>query len=78
VGWLVGWSAAWGPAAIQIKFEIIQIHSNLAQIKTSLPELENFKIKYGFEGFDEINNLIHRNFSRFKMNVKIKSQESKV
>jgi hypothetical protein len=27
------------PAAIQIKFEIIQIYSNLVRIKTSLPEL---------------------------------------
>jgi hypothetical protein len=34
-----------GPAAIQIKFEIIQIHSNLVRIKTSIPKVENFEIK---------------------------------
>jgi hypothetical protein len=58
--------------------EIIQIRSNLVRINISLPEIKNFEIKYGFEGFDEVNNFIHRNFSRFEMDFKIKFRESKV
>jgi hypothetical protein len=60
MGWPVGRPAEWGPAirgmvrewqvgpaAIQIKFKIIQICSNLVRINTSLLKLQNFKIKYG-------------------------------
>jgi hypothetical protein len=67
-----------GPAAIQVKFEIIQILSNLVRIKTSLPELENFEIKYAFGGFEEMNNFLHRNFIRFEMNFEVKFWEVKV
>jgi hypothetical protein len=31
-----------------------------------LPVLENFKIKYETEGFEEKNNFLHRNFFIFK------------
>jgi uncharacterized protein YdhG (YjbR/CyaY superfamily) len=40
------------------------------QSKKDFPELENFEIKYGCEGFEERNNLIHRNIFRFKMDFK--------
>jgi hypothetical protein len=67
-----------GPAAIQIKFEIIQIRFNLVCINTSLPELKNFEIKYGFGGFEEMNNFLHRNLIRFEMNFELKIWEIKV
>jgi hypothetical protein len=89
VGWPVGQPTEWGlavrgrgrewqvgPAVIQIKFEIIQIRSNLVRIRINLPKLENFEIKYGFEGFDERNNFIPRNFSKFEMDFKLKFKES--
>jgi hypothetical protein len=30
-----------------------------------------FKIKYGFEAFEEVNNFLHRNFCRFKMDFEL-------
>jgi hypothetical protein len=41
-----------GPATNLNNFKIFQICSNMVQCKTSLPELENFEIKYGCGGFD--------------------------
>jgi hypothetical protein len=32
-----------------------------------LPKLKKIEIKYGFEGFEERNNFLHRNFFIFKM-----------
>jgi hypothetical protein len=29
--------------------------------------LENFEVKYGFEGFDERNKFLHRNFFKFEV-----------
>jgi hypothetical protein len=46
--------------------------------KKDTPELENFEIKYVFEGFDEGNNLTPRNFSRFEIDFKLKFRESKI
>jgi hypothetical protein len=46
--------------------------------KLHLHKLEKFKIKYCFEGFDERNNFLHRNVSRFEMDFKIKFRESNV
>jgi hypothetical protein len=43
-----------------------------------LHKLKKFKIKYVFEGFDEGNNFLHRNFSKFEMNFKLKFRESTV
>jgi hypothetical protein len=40
--------------------------------------LEKFEIKYGFEGFDERNNFLHMNFSRFELDFKLKFRESNV
>jgi hypothetical protein len=39
----------------------------LADPKKDLPELKKFEIKYVCEGVEEMNNFIHRNFSRFEM-----------
>jgi hypothetical protein len=69
---------ACGPGCNSKKFKIIQICSNLVRIKTSLSELKNFKIKYGFGGFEEMNYFLHRNFIRFKMNFELKIWEVKV
>jgi hypothetical protein len=41
--------------------------SNFGRSKKDLPQLGNFEIKYGFEGFDERNNFLHRNFFIFEM-----------
>jgi hypothetical protein len=51
-----------------------QIRSNFILSKHDLPRLQKFEIKYGFEGFDEGNNFIHMNFSRFEMDFKLKNQ----
>jgi hypothetical protein len=39
--------------------------------------LEKFKIKYGYEGFEDRNNFLHRNFSRFEMDFELKIWESR-
>jgi hypothetical protein len=45
----------------------IQIHSNFDRSKHDFPKLKKFEIKYGFQGFDERNNFIHKNVFRFKV-----------
>jgi hypothetical protein len=35
------------------------------RLKKDFPKLEKFEIKYGFEGFEEGNNFLHRNVLRF-------------
>jgi hypothetical protein len=52
-----------------------QIPSNFDRPKKDSPELEKFEIKYGYEGFEERNKLLHRNFSRFEMDLKWKFRE---
>jgi uncharacterized protein YdhG (YjbR/CyaY superfamily) len=42
----------------------------LVHFKNDLPELEKFEIKYGYEGFEERKNIIHRNFYRFELDLK--------
>jgi hypothetical protein len=42
-----------------------QTRSNFILSKYDPPKLEKFEIKYGFEEFDERDNFLHRNFSRF-------------
>jgi hypothetical protein len=39
----------------------------LIRFKKDLPELKKFEIKFSFEGFDERNNFLHRNFFIFKV-----------
>jgi hypothetical protein len=38
--------------------------------------LEKFKINYGFEGFEIMNNFPYRNFLRFKMDLELKISEA--
>jgi hypothetical protein len=56
----------------------IQILLNFDGSKKDPPELEKFEIKYCFEGFDERNNFLHRNISRFEMDLKLKFRKSNV
>jgi hypothetical protein len=41
-----------------------------------LSELENFQIKYGFEGFEIRNNFPYRNFSRFEKDFELKFEKA--
>jgi hypothetical protein len=43
-----------------------------------LLKIEKIEIKYCFEGFDERNNFLHRNLSKFEMDFKIKIRKSNV
>jgi hypothetical protein len=43
----------------------------LLWLKKDLSDLENFEIKYYFEGFEEENNFLHRNFYRFEMDFEL-------
>jgi hypothetical protein len=43
-----------------------------------LHKLKKIEINIFFEGFDERNNFLHRNFSKFEMNFKLKFRESNV
>jgi hypothetical protein len=61
---------------IQTDTNEIQILSNFDQFKKDLSELKKFEIKYGCEGFEERNNFIYRNFSRFEMDFKRKFREN--
>jgi hypothetical protein len=51
-----------------------QTCSNFILSKHDLPKLK----KYSFEGFDDRNNFLHMNISRFEMNFKLKFREFKV
>jgi hypothetical protein len=58
----------------QIKFDFffkrVQTSSKLIQSKQGPPELKKIEIKYDCEGFEERNNFLHRNFSRFEVDFK--------
>jgi hypothetical protein len=56
----------------------IQIVSNFDRPKKYFPKLENFDMKYGFEGCEEWNNFLHRNFFKLKMDFELKFREVKV
>jgi hypothetical protein len=73
-------ASRWGPdnsaGRRRLNLFRIQIQTNcksnsnrfkLGWPKKDLPELKNFEIKYACEGLEEVNNFLHRNFSRFKM-----------
>jgi hypothetical protein len=57
------------------QFELIQVHSNLIQTKTDFPELENFQIKYGAEGFEIGNKFAYMNFFQFLIESELKIRE---
>jgi hypothetical protein len=46
----------------------------LAGHKSSFNDWKN-EIKYGFENLKEMNNFLHRNFSRFVMDLELKFKE---
>jgi hypothetical protein len=56
-------------------FELIQVHSNLIQTKTDFPELENFQIIYGAEGFEIGNKFAYMNFFQFLIESELKIRE---
>jgi hypothetical protein len=58
-----------------MNFNPNETHWNFIQSKQDLPEIEKFEIKYGFEGFDERNNFLHMNVSRFEMDFKLRFRE---
>jgi hypothetical protein len=60
------------------EFDSNQTRPNFILSKHDLPKLENFEIKYDFEGFDERDNFLHRNFSRFETGFELKIWEVKV
>jgi hypothetical protein len=66
---------AGGPRVV---VKCFQIGSKLIRPKTNILELQKFELKYSFEGFGERNKFLHRNFSRFEMNLKLKFRESKI
>jgi hypothetical protein len=47
----------------------------LADPKRTFPSSKKIEIKYGCEGFEERNNLLHRNFIRYEMDFKSKIRE---
>jgi hypothetical protein len=51
---------------------MIQTRSNLIWSKQDICKLDKFKVKYGFDGFDERNNFPYRNFLRFEMDCELK------
>jgi hypothetical protein len=53
-------------------------HSNFDYLKNDIPELENFELKYDFEGFEERNNFLHRNVFRFMMEIELKIWEVEI
>jgi hypothetical protein len=40
---------------------------NFDQSKKGLPRVKKIELKYGFEGFEERNDFLHRNFFRFEV-----------
>jgi hypothetical protein len=52
-----------------------QILLNFYQSKKDLLELKKIKIKYDCDGFEEMNKFLHRNISKFEMDVKWKFRE---
>jgi hypothetical protein len=68
----------WASPKAQCSFLFIQNYSNgfeLIRSKGRLPLLENFKKKFGIEGFEERNNFSYRNFSQFRINFELKFRE---
>jgi hypothetical protein len=57
------------------RFKNVQNFPNFDRSKFDLPELQKFEIKYGFEDLEKMNNLLHRNFFRFRRNLELKFRE---
>jgi hypothetical protein len=62
--------------SIQIQwFKMIQIFPNYDRSERYFPFLGKIKIKYGFEDLKEMNNFLHRNVLRFRMDLELKFRE---
>jgi hypothetical protein len=64
------------PFPVQNGSKQIQIFSNFDQLEKCLSLLEKIEIKYGFEELGEMNNFLHINFSRFRIDLELKFKES--
>jgi hypothetical protein len=53
-------------------FNSIQIFSNFDRSEQHIPILEKIEVKYGFEGLEEMNNFLHKNFFTFKIYFELK------
>jgi hypothetical protein len=71
----VGLRPLCGVAVVLFRFKAssnsIQFVSNFDRSKKDFRELENFETKYGCDSFEERNNFLHRNFSRFEMDFEL-------
>jgi hypothetical protein len=56
-----------GQIPLNLNFKLVQTSTDP---KIDLSELQNFKIKCGFEDLEKVNNFRHRNFFKFKMDLK--------
>jgi hypothetical protein len=65
-----------GLTVILKDFKLNQNFTNLIQAKTNLSKLQNFGIKYGFEGFEIRNNFPYRNFSIFKTEFELQFRKA--
>jgi hypothetical protein len=52
-----------------MNFKQVQFISNIDRPKNALFELQKFETKYGFEDLEKMNNLLHRNFFRFRKDL---------
>jgi hypothetical protein len=55
---------------VQMNSNSIQFVLNFDQRRKDLPELKKIETKYGCERFEERNNFLHSNRSRFRMDFK--------
>jgi hypothetical protein len=62
--------------SIQMNLNLHQTCPRFIFSKQALLSIENFDIKYGLDGFEERNNLLHRKFFRFGMDFEIKKLET--
>jgi phosphoribulokinase len=50
---------------VQTNSNLIQTISNFDHPTNDLPELQQFEIKYSFEGLEKMNKFLHKNLFRF-------------
>jgi hypothetical protein len=61
---------------IQTESNYIQIRSNFDHSKKDISKLKKFEIKYSLEDLKKMTNFLHRNFSRFVMEIELKFQKT--
>jgi hypothetical protein len=78
-GWSETVGCRWPARKEQYCFSFIQNYLNefeLIRWKGRLPIQKKIQIKYRFEGFEERNNVLHRNFFRFEVEFEWKFREA--